>query len=63
MGTSVFTAQIKATTHPITVHPRRRFNSRIAVMSRLLRARAIIDGKKYITNPNPIKCRKNAGKK
>jgi hypothetical protein len=32
-------------------------------MSRLLRARAIIDGRKYITNPNPKKGRNNAGKR
>jgi hypothetical protein len=47
------TAQTNATIHPITDHPRKRFSSKIAVVSRLLRAKAIIEGRKYITKPKP----------
>jgi hypothetical protein len=35
----------------------------MAAVSRLLRAKATIDGRKYITNPSPKKGRKNAGKR
>jgi hypothetical protein len=63
MGASVFTAQTNATTHPITVHPRKKFSSTIAAVSRLLRAKATIEGRKYITNPNPKNGKKNAGKR
>jgi hypothetical protein len=45
------------------VHPRKKFRRRIPAMSRLLRARATIDGRKYITKPNPKNGRKNAGKR
>src|SRR5580704_3021898 len=62
-GTSFFTAQTSATTHPIIVQPRKKLSSTIAVISRLLRARAMIDGRKYITNPKPKNGRKNAGKR
>src|SRR5579864_5084753 len=60
-GTSFFAAQTSATIHPITLHPRNRLSRKIASKSRLLRARAMIDGRKYITNPKPkngkkIKC-------
>ena len=45
-GTSCFTAQTNAMTHPIAVQPRKRFSSRIEVVSRLLRASAMIVGRK-----------------
>src|SRR5712664_414430 len=50
-GTSFFAAQTSAITHPITDQPRKRFSSRIAVVSRLLRAKAMIVGRKYIRKP------------
>jgi hypothetical protein len=49
-GTSLFAAHTNATIHPIMLHPRKRLSRKIASRSRLLRARAIIDGRKYITN-------------
>src|ERR1700686_3264405 len=52
-GTSFFAAQTSATIHPITLHPRKRLSRKIARSSRLLRARAMIDGRKYIMNPKP----------
>src|SRR5258708_651721 len=63
MGTSVFAAQTSAITQPITVHPRKILSSTMAAVSRLLRASATIEGRKYITKPKPLKCRKNAGKR
>ena len=44
-GTSTVTAQTSATSHPMTVHPRRRFKMKIAPMLRLLRP--MMDGRKY----------------
>jgi hypothetical protein len=61
MGMSVFTAHTSATTHPIIVHPRKKFSSTIAAESRLLRAKAMIDGRKYMTNQKPKNDKKNAG--
>src|SRR6266567_6285925 len=58
-GISFFAAQINATNHPITLQPRNKLSRKIARRSRLLRARAMIDGRKYITNPKP----KNGKKK
>jgi len=52
-GTSFFAAHIRATIHPITLQPKKRLSRKIERISRLLRARAIIDGRKYITNPKP----------
>src|SRR5208282_1088585 len=46
IGTSVFAAHTKATIHPIMVQPRKKFSSTIAVRSRLLLARAMIEGRK-----------------
>jgi hypothetical protein len=60
IGTSVLTAQTRAMIHPITDHPRKKFSSRIAPVSRLLRAKAIMVGRKYITKPNPKNGKKNA---
>jgi hypothetical protein len=62
-GTSDFTAQISATIQPIMVHPKKKFSRMMAAMSRLLRARAVIDGRKYITKPKPKIGRKNAANK
>src|ERR1035438_8300284 len=50
-GTSFLAAHTSATIHPITLHPKKMLSRKIARRSRLLRARAIIDGRKYITNP------------
>ena len=47
IGTSFFAAQTRATTHPIIVHPKKKFRRRMEVMSRLLRAKAMIVGRKY----------------
>jgi hypothetical protein len=58
IGTSVFSAQTRATTHPIIVQPRKKFSSRIAVVSRLFLAKARIVGRKYITNPKPMNGKK-----
>jgi len=44
-------AQTRATTHPIIVHPRKKFRSTIEAVSRLLRAKATMEGRKYITKP------------
>src|SRR5205814_4691993 len=41
-ATSFFAAQTKATIQPITLHPRKRFNRKMARISRLLRASAMI---------------------
>jgi hypothetical protein len=61
---SAFTAHTKATTHPIIVHPRKKLSKTIPAMSRLLRAIAISDGKKYIAKLSPRKGKKkNAGKR
>src|SRR5579864_3026361 len=45
--TSCFAAHTSATIHPITVHPRKKFNRKMASVSRLLRAIAMIEGRKY----------------
>jgi hypothetical protein len=58
MGASFFAAQTRATIHPITLHPKKKLSKKIASRSRLLRASAMIDGRKYITNPKPKKGRK-----
>src|SRR5436305_6741883 len=52
---SFFAAQTRATIQPITLHPRKRFSRKIARRSRLLRASAINDGRKYMSSgrPNP----------
>src|ERR1700730_11677249 len=52
-GTSVLNAQTRATTQPIMVHPRKKFRSTIEAVSRLLRAKATMEGRKYITKPKP----------
>ena len=63
-GASAVNAQISATSHPMTVHPRRRFKTKIAAKLRLLRP--MMDGRKYneiqipsairwnINDPDPI---------
>src|SRR5947209_6206087 len=53
IGASCFAAQTSATIHPITLHPRNRLSRKIASVSRLLRANAMIDGRKYNTVPMP----------
>jgi hypothetical protein len=58
-GMSLFAAQTNATIHPITLQPRNKFSRKIASVSRLLRASAMIDGRKYNTNGKP----KNGKKK
>jgi hypothetical protein len=58
MGTSFFAAQTRATIHPITLHPKKKLSRKIARRSRLLRANAMIDGRKYITKPKPKKWKK-----
>src|SRR5216684_8276443 len=45
-GTSALSAQTRATTHPIIVHPRKKFRSTIEAVSRLLRAKATMEGQK-----------------
>src|SRR3984885_10504587 len=52
-GASFFAAQISATNHPMMLHPRKRLSRKIARRSRLLRASAMIDGKKYNKNGKP----------
>src|SRR3984957_9528697 len=52
-GASFFAAQISATNHPMMLHPRKRLSRKIASKSRLLRASAMIDGKKYNKNGKP----------
>src|SRR6266498_74725 len=60
-GTSAFSAHTNAITQPMAVHPRKKFRTRIAPASRLLRANAMIAGRKYRTNPKPkIGGKKNA---
>src|SRR5215471_15333651 len=59
-GESIFSAQTKVTTQPMAVHPRKRFKTRIETASRLLRAKAMMAGKKYSTKPKPKMGRKNA---
>src|SRR5580704_3114622 len=49
-----------ATTHPITLQPRKKFSRKIASRSRLLRASAMIEGRKYITNPKPKNGKNNS---
>jgi hypothetical protein len=63
MGTSFFAAHTSATTHPIIVHPRKKLRTTIDVVSRLLRAKAMIDGRKYIRNPKPKNGKKNNDKR
>src|SRR5579864_1517673 len=60
-GASFFAAHTKATIHPITLQPRKKFSRKIASRSRLLRASAMIEGRKYITVPKPMP--KNGKKK
>jgi hypothetical protein len=57
-GTSFFAAQTRATIHPMTLHPRKRLSRKIERRSRLLRAKAMIDGKKYIRNGKPTNGKK-----
>src|ERR1017187_8042566 len=52
-GTSFLAAHTSATIHPITLHPRNRLSRKIESRSRLLRAKAMIDGRKYIKNGKP----------
>src|SRR5208282_2051796 len=62
-GTSLLAAQINATNQPITLHPRNKFSRKIASVSRLLRRRAMIDGRKYITRGKPSNGKKNTDKR
>jgi len=63
IGTSFFAAQTRATTHPIIVHPKKKFRRRMEVVSRLLRAKAMIVGRKYSRNPKPKMGKKNTAKR
>src|SRR5260370_2057320 len=61
-GTSALSARTTATTHPIIVHPRKKFRSTIEAVSRLLRAKATMEGRTYITKLKPTNGnKKNAG--